>query len=171
MPHETSHTNARVALLTVSDTRTLEEDVSGSLAISELQTAGHSVVKREIVRDVPVEIATLVSAWSSDQFVDAIIVTGGTGPARRDITPDTIVPLLASVLPGFGELFRQLSYEEIGASAMLSRAVAGWIDNGTKRTPIFLLPGSPKAVTLAVSKLIAPQLGHLLEVSTLEVVE
>ncbi|HIA72006.1 MAG TPA: MogA/MoaB family molybdenum cofactor biosynthesis protein [Phycisphaerales bacterium] len=171
MPHGISHTSAKVALLTVSDTRTLEEDVSGSLAISELQTAGHSVTKRAIVRDVPEEIATLVSTWSSDELVDAIVVTGGTGPARRDITPDTIVPMLASVLPGFGELFRQLSYEEIGASAMLSRAVAGWIDNGSKRTPIFLLPGSPKAVTLAVSKLIAPQLGHLLEICTLEAVE
>jgi molybdenum cofactor biosynthesis protein B len=85
------------------------------------------------------------------------------------VTPEAVLPLMAASMPGFGELFRQLSYEEIGAAAMLSRAEAGWIDADDLRTPIFLLPGSPKAVTLAMQKLIALQLGHLLDVCALEV--
>jgi molybdenum cofactor biosynthesis protein B len=171
MSHENSNACVRVAVLTVSDTRTLANDKSGEIAITELQVAGHTVEEREIVRDASDEIAMIVSTWSKDDSIDAIVVTGGTGPSRRDITPDTVIPMMESIMPGFGELFRQLSYEEIGPSAMLSRAVAGWIDSGSKRTPIFLLPGSPKAVSLGVSALIAPQLGHLLSLCLVEAIE
>ncbi len=168
MTHTGSTTSARIAVLTVSDTRSLEEDKSGSIAVDVLSDAGHRVVLREIVRDECQEIALLVSAWASDESVDAIVVTGGTGPSRRDVTPEAVVPLMTTTLPGFGELFRQLSFKEIGAASMLSRAEAGWIDAGVLRTLVFLLPGSPKAVQLATSQIIAPQLGHLLDVCSLE---
>lgn len=169
MNHRASTTKAKVAILTVSDTRSLEEDRSGAIAIEQLEEAGHKSVHHEIVCDEVNEIARFVTTWANDVHVDAIIVTGGTGPSRRDVTPDAIVPLMTTTMPGFGELFRQLSYEEIGSASMLSRADAGWIDVGKFRTPVFLLPGSPKAVLLAVSQLIAPQLGHMLDVCSLEV--
>ena len=113
-------------------------------------------------------IAAMVTKWAGDESVHAIVVTGGTGPSRRDVTPEAVFPLMSATMPGFGELFRQLSYETIGAAAMLSRAEAGWIDAGALRTPVFLIPGSPKAVQLAMHKLVVPQLGHLLDVCSLE---
>lgn len=168
MTHTGSTTSARIAVLTVSDTRSLEEDKSGAIAVDTLSDAGHTVVRREIVRDELQEIAHLVSSWAGDEGIDAIVVTGGTGPSRRDVTPEAVVPLMTTTLPGFGELFRHLSFEEIGAASMLSRAEAGWIDVDAHRTPVFLLPGSPKAVMLATKQIIAPQLGHLLDVCSLE---
>jgi molybdopterin adenylyltransferase len=168
MKHETSTRKATVAVLTVSDTRSLEEDRSGEIVIDALEQAGHAVSAREIVRDEHAAIAAIVTKWASDATVHAIVVTGGTGPSRRDVTPDAVLPLMAATLPGFGELFRHLSFEEIGAAAMLSRAEAGWIDIESHRTPVFLLPGSPKAVSLAMQKLLVPQLGHLLDVCSLE---
>jgi molybdenum cofactor biosynthesis protein B len=169
MNHRASTTKAKVAILTVSDTRSLEEDRSGAIAMEQLEEAGHQIVHRDIVCDEVNEITRVVSMWASDADVDAIVVTGGTGPSKRDVTPDAIIPLMTTTMPGFGELFRQLSYEEIGSASMLSRADAGWIDAGKIRTSVFLLPGSPKAVLLAVSQLIAPQLGHILDVCSLEV--
>jgi|TARA_B100001964_G_C14130127_1_gene552466 molybdenum cofactor biosynthesis protein B len=168
MNHGTSDTCAIVAVLTVSDTRSIEDDRSGAIATEELIAAGHTIAERAIVRDVKSDIASAVLRWAEDESVHAIVVTGGTGPSRRDVTPEAVAPLMSAKLSGFGELFRQLSYEQIGAAAMLSRAEAGWIDSGSLRTPVFLLPGSPKAVTLAISKLIAPQLGHFLDVCSLE---
>ena len=168
MNHGTSITCANVAVLTVSDTRTIEDDQSGLRIVNSLTDAGHTVTYRKIVRDDQQAISALVSKWALDQEVDAIIVNGGTGPSPRDVTPDAILPLLDVVLEGFGELFRHLSYMEIGAAAMLSRATAGWIETGGTRTPVFLLPGSPAGVTLALTQLIVPQLGHLLDVCSLE---
>jgi molybdenum cofactor biosynthesis protein B len=168
MKHDTSDRKAAVAVLTVSDTRSIEDDRSGAIAVAELELAGHSIASREIVPDEKAVIASVVSKWAEDETVDVIVVTGGTGISKRDVTPEAVLPLLAASMPGFGELFRQLSYEEIGAAAMLSRAHAGWIDVGSLRTPIFMLPGSPNAVTLAMQKLLTGQLGHLLDVCLLE---
>ncbi len=168
MKHDTSSRKAIVAVLTVSDTRSIEDDRSGAIAVDELEQGGHSVAVRELVHDEHAAIAAMVTKWAGDESVHAIVVTGGTGPSRRDVTPEAVFPLMSATMPGFGELFRQLSYETIGAAAMLSRAEAGWIDAGALRTPVFLMPGSPKAVQLAMQKLIIPQLGHLLDVCSLE---
>ena len=168
MDHETSTRRAQVAVLTVSDTRSSSDDISGSYIAETLIKAGHTVHCQEIVPDEHAPIVSKITTWANDQTVDAIIVSGGTGASPRDVTPDAIVPLMAGTLDGFGELFRLLSYNEIGASAMLSRAVAGWIDSETQRTPVFLLPGSPAGVSLALSELIVPQLGHLLDVCSME---
>jgi len=168
MDHKASTRRASVAVLTVSDTRTLENDKSGLCISDSLDQAGHAIHCREIVRDEKDAIVAVVTGWSIDQKVDAIIVTGGTGGSSRDMTPDAIVPLMTTTLDGFGELFRVLSYKEIGAAAMLSRAVAGWIDSEKMRTPVFLLPGSLAGVSLAMSALIVPQLGHLLDVCSME---
>ena len=168
MDHETSTRRAQVAVLTVSDTRSSSDDKSGSCIAEALIKAGHTVHCQEIVPDEHAQIVSKITTWANDQTVDAIIVSGGTGASPRDVTPDAIVPLMAGTLDGFGELFRLLSYNEIGAAAMLSRAVAGWIDSETLRTPVFLLPGSPAGVSLALSELIVPQLGHLLDVCSME---
>jgi len=168
MDHETSTRRAQVAVLTVSDTRSPSDDKSGSCIAEALIKAGHTVHCQEIVPDEHAPIVSKITSWANDQTVNAIIVSGGTGASPRDVTPDAIVPLMAGTLDGFGELFRLLSYNEIGASAMLSRAVAGWIDSETQRTPVFLLPGSPAGVSLALSELIVPQLGHLLDVCSME---
>jgi len=168
MPHDASTTTASIAVLTVSDTRSIEEDQSGERIIAMLTDAGHSVAKREIVKDDVATIQSMMTAWIDCDDVEVIIVSGGTGPSVRDITPDAIVPMFTSVMPGFGELFRQLSYQEIGAASMLSRAEAGWIDVAGVRKLIFLLPGSPRAIHLALEALIIPQLGHLLDMCQLE---
>lgn len=164
MSHHDLSVEASVAVLTVSDTRSLENDQSGACIVHLLETAGHSVIKRDLVQDEVPLISITVSGWAASSEVDAIIVTGGTGASPRDVTPEAVSPLLSALIPGFGELFRQLSYEEIGPAAFLSRAEAGWIDEGKVRTPVFLLPGSLKAVNLAMQKIIVPQLGHLLAV-------
>lgn len=164
MPHQDQSVEARVAVLTVSDTRSLEDDQSGACIVQLLETAGHAVVSHDLVQDRVPLISITVSGWAASSEIDAIIVTGGTGPSHRDVTPEAVSPLFSALLPGFGELFRQLSYQEIGAAAFLSRAEAGWIDAGKLRTPVFLLPGAPKAVQLAMQKLIVPQLSHLLAV-------
>ncbi len=145
------------AVVTVSDTRTLEDDSSGALIVELLEGAGHSVASRVIVRDEPGEIAAAVESATSREGVRAVIVTGGTGVAPRDVTPDTIEPLLDRKIPGFGELYRMLSYAEIGSAALLSRGLAGLREGRV----VFALPGSRGAVRLAMEKLILPELGHL----------
>ena len=167
--HGTSTTSAQIAILTVSDTRSLDEDKSGSCIESSMAKAGHVIHRREIVQDEQDQIANVITTWSKDRAIDTIIVNGGTGASPRDITPEAVLPLMDGMLDGFGELFRHLSYKEIGAAAMLSRATAGWIDNGSKRVLVFLLPGSPAAVKLAILELIVTQLGHLLDVCSMEV--
>lgn len=145
----------RCAVITVSDTRTVESDRSGQLLQTLLAEAGHQVSDYRIVPDEPQQIHPLCQTLASQ--VDCIILTGGTGIAPRDTTYDAIAALLEKTLPGFGEIFRHLSFQEIGSRAMASRAVAGVYQS----TLIFSLPGSSKAVTLATEALILPELPHL----------
>ncbi len=145
-------------ILSVSDTRSLETDRSGALIAELLEGEGHPVLGREIVpdEDRPIEKAALAAL--ADPETEALLVTGGTGISPRDRTADVIDALCERKLPGYGELFRMLSWEEIGSAAMLSRAGAG-VRAGRI---IFVMPGSSAAVRLAMSKLILPELGHLL---------
>ncbi len=145
------------AVLTVSDTRTLETDAGGALATSLLEEAGHPVVLRRVARDEPAEISACLEEALAHPDVQVVVLTGGTGVAPRDRTPEAVEPRLDRVVPGFGELFRQLSYAEIGAAAMLSRALAGIADGRV----VFVLPGSRGALRLAFEKLILPEIGHL----------
>jgi molybdenum cofactor biosynthesis protein B len=144
-------------VITVSDTRTLETDTGGGLVAELLEAAGHEIAGREIVRDEPVEIEAALERALDRDGTRAVIFTGGTGVAPRDVTPDTLEPRLERIVPGFGELFRQLSYQEIGSAALLSRALAGL----TRGRVVFAIPGSRGAVRLAMSKLILPEIGHL----------
>jgi molybdenum cofactor biosynthesis protein B len=146
-----------VAVITVSDSRTLETDTGGALVAEFLSGAGHPVVSREIVRDEADEIRKALQAAVASDAVRAVIFTGGTGVAPRDVTPDSIEPQLDRVVPGFGELFRMLSYEDIGSAALLSRALAGLLSGRV----VFVLPGSRGAVRLAMEKLVLPEIGHL----------
>jgi molybdopterin adenylyltransferase len=145
------------AVVTVSDTRTPADDAGGQCAAELLEKAGHVVVERRIVKDEPDAIAEALRGLLERDDVRAVVLTGGTGVAPRDVTPESVEPLLERVVPGFGELFRALSYREIGSAALLSRALAG-IAAGK---PVFALPGSPRAVRLALEGLILPELGHL----------
>lgn len=145
-----------VAVLTVSDTRTEADDASGQLLVQLLTEAGHTLATKVIVPDNKYAIRAQVSAWIADPAVLAVITTGGTGLTGRDGTPEAVQPLLDKEIEGFGELFRMLSYEEIGTSSLQSRCLAG-IANGTF---IFCLPGSRNACRTGWEKLIAPQLDH-----------
>jgi len=145
------------AVITVSDTRTLDNDKSGQRVVDSLTTAGHRVVGRAIVPDEPAELHRLVTRFAEDDQVEAILMTGGTGIAARDQTPEALRKLFTKELPGYGELLRMLSYEEIGPAAMLSRACGGLIG----QTVVLTMPGSTPAVRLAMDKLILPELGHL----------
>jgi molybdenum cofactor biosynthesis protein B len=147
------------AVITVSDTRTLDTDRSGQLMVDQLTAAGHRVLERTIVPDEPELIVELVRQWTARADLDAILLNGGTGLAARDRTPDALRGLFDADIPGFGELFRMLSYQEIGAAAMLSRAAGGVIN----RKVVLLTPGSTAAVRLALDKLILPELAHLVE--------
>jgi molybdenum cofactor biosynthesis protein B len=152
-------TSVACAVLTVSDTRTLDDDRSGATVVELLEKAGHRVAERRIVPDDRPAIEAAVRAMAAAPGVDVVLITGGTGIAARDQTPDAIGGLLSKELPGFGELFRMLSFQEIGAAAMLSRALGGVID----RTVVLLMPGSTPAVRLAMERLILPEIGHLVE--------
>ncbi len=145
------------AIVCVSDTRTLETDAGGQRIAERLAAAGHPVISREVVRDEPDAIRGALARWLHEPGVCAVIFTGGTGVAPRDVTPETIEPLLERSIPGFGELFRMLSWHDVGSAALLSRALAG-IAGGRV---VFVLPGSRAAVDLALEKLILPELGHL----------
>lgn len=147
----------RCAVITVSDTRTLANDRSGQAIVELLGGAGHTVVGREIVPDEPRKIRALLEHYATQGDVDAVLLTGGTGLASRDQTFETLSGLLTKPLPGFGELFRMLSYQEIGAAAMLSRALGGLMG----RLVVLAMPGSEAAVRLAMERLIVPELAHL----------
>ena len=147
----------RCVVITVSDTRTLETDTGGETVVELLGGAGHEILERHIIPDEPAPMAGLLTSLCDREDVDAVLMTGGTGLSRRDQTVETVTSLLDKPLPGYGELFRMLSYEQIGAAAMLSRAVAGLIG----RTVVLTMPGSRAAVRLAMEKLILPELGHL----------
>jgi molybdenum cofactor biosynthesis protein B len=144
-------------VLTVSDTRTPHTDRSGQLIKDLLATHGHAVSGYQIVPDEPEAIQRLLEQWVADPEIAAILSNGGTGIARRDTTYDVIDGLLEKRLDGFGELFRALSYEEIGSAAMMSRAVAG----SRGGTFIVAMPGSTNAVRLAMERLVLPELSHV----------
>jgi molybdopterin adenylyltransferase len=145
------------AVLTVSDTRTAESDTSGALIRDTLAFSGHSVVDYRIVPDEPDQIREILNDWIARSDIQAVLTNGGTGIAARDTTYDAISGMLEKRIDGFGELFRMLSWQEVGPAAMLSRAVAGVAG----ATLIVAMPGSTNAVRLALTKLIVPELGHL----------
>jgi molybdopterin adenylyltransferase len=148
----------RLAVLTVSDTRTLETDEGGRLAAQLAVAAGFVVAAAEIIPDDEPRIAARVRELAASGTVDAVLLTGGTGLSPRDRTVEAVTPLFDKTLPGYGELFRALSYAEIGPAAMLSRAVAGTV----AAVALFTIPGSPAGVRLALEKLILPELTHVI---------
>lgn len=145
-------------LITVSDSRTPEDDTSGRSMREKVQGAGHRVEGAALVPDDVAAIRRAVRGMLALPAVDVVVTSGGTGFSPRDVTLDAVVPLLEKPVEGFGELFRMLSHRQVGAAAMLSRAAAGLIGDRA----VFLLPGSPKAVTLAFDELILPEAAHLL---------
>ena len=147
----------RCAVVTISDTRTLENDRGGELIVKMLGEGGHEVSSRQIVRDDPREIGPLLLKLADPAATDAVLMTGGTGIAARDQTFETVSGMLTKSMPGYGELFRMLSYEDIGPAAMLSRAIGGVLNN----VIVLTMPGSVAAVQLAMEKLIVPEIGHL----------
>ncbi len=152
----------RVFVLTVSDTRTDANDVSGDAIVDLLTSAGHHVTGKTIEKDDAARVAELVRQQAAIGDVDAVITTGGTGLTSRDSTYEAIDALLTKRLPGFGEIFRMLSYQDIGPSAIMSRACAGTIG----RVVVISLPGAAKAVRLAMTKLVVPELTHLVQQAT-----
>ena len=146
-----------LAIITVSDTRTRENDTGGDLIEQRAVAAGHTVVFRAIVRDEPDQIGALLDQIIAETSARLLLFTGGTGIAPRDTTYDVISRRIEKPMPGFGELFRMLSFAEVGPAAMLSRATAG-VYRGRL---VFSMPGSPNAVQVAMDKLIAPELQHL----------
>ena len=154
---EASPERVRVAVLTISDTRTPETDTGGNAIVELMREAGHEVSRREIVEDDAPRIEVGLQEFLADASVDAVITTGGTGISARDTTYEVVSRLIDKKLDGFGELFRMLSYEEIGAAAILSRAVAG--ASGSKF--VACLPGSTNAVRLAMEKLLVPEIPHV----------
>ncbi len=148
---------ARVHVLTISDTRTPEDDESGRLCAALALGAGHRVVGHDILPDDPKRVQTRVLVIAGSGACDAILLNGGTGISPRDTTYEAVAGILTRRLDGFGEIFRMLSFAEIGPPAMASRAVAGVCGD----VLLFSMPGSTKAVKLAMEKLIAPELGHL----------
>ncbi len=154
---EAAPETVRVAVLTISDTRTRETDTGGDVVEASMRGAGHEIVARKIVRDEATSIrATLVDLLARSD-VDAVVTTGGTGISGRDTTYEVVERMVEKRLDGFGELFRMLSYEEIGAAAILSRALAGAV--GTKF--VASLPGSRNAVRLGMEKLLVPEVAHI----------
>jgi len=143
-----------IRVLTISDSRNLETDKSGFLLQELCITEGHQVSLRLVIPDHQTQIRETVKAWAGEEAVDVILVTGGTGITHRDVTPEAVEPLYDKALPGFGELFRQLSFADIGTSCIQSRASAGLI----QRTIVFLMPGSTGACRLAAESIILPQL-------------
>lgn len=152
--------SARCAVITLSDTRTRESDTSGRAILEALQGAGHDIVGYELIPDDPMRLKGLIVAAFDDPRIEVLITNGGTGISRRDGTVEVVEAFLQKRLDGFGEIFRYLSYQEIGSSAIMSRAVAG-IDG--KGRVLIALPGSTNAVRLAMEKLVLPELGHLLQ--------
>ena len=152
---------AHCAVLTISDTRTEADDKTGKLIQTALTDAGHTIAAYTIVKDEPAEIESQLQTWIADPAIEVICTTGGTGIASRDTTIEVVERLLNKTLVGFGELFRMLSWDEVGPAAMLSRAVAGLAVDGDNEAIIFAMPGSTNAVNLAMTKLIVPELSHL----------
>ena len=156
-----AHAPASVAcfVLTVSDTRTEANDTGGRAIRELLEGAGHSVTGHAIVKDEATQVAGIIRERLADPATHVIITTGGTGISARDTTFEAVTALFEKRLDGFGELFRMISYNEIGSAAMMSRATAGTVGHEA----IFVLPGSPAALRLAMEKLIVPELGHVMQ--------
>lgn len=154
--HDTGFIPLNIAVLTVSDTRTEADDKSGQLLKDKAEATGHTVVSKEIVPDDVYRMRAVLSRWIADPAVQVVISTGGTGITGRDSTPEAVAPLLDKAIEGFGELFRSVSLEEIGASTIQSRAVAG-LANGTF---LFCLPGSSGACRTAWDRILEQQLDH-----------
>lgn len=152
------HSVVRVAVLTISDTRTTANDTSGKAMTDLLTQNDYAVAHYSILKDEPRQIVAHIQSLADSGTVDAILTNGGTGIAKRDSTVEAIESLLEKKLVGFGEIFRMLSYEQVGAAAMMSRAVAGTY----KGMMLFSTPGSTTAVTLAMEKLILPELRHII---------
>lgn len=158
--HKQGTKSVRCMILTISDTRSETTDKSGNIIADSIERAGHLVQVRKIMKDDVALIQTMIREGCADPEVDAIITNGGTGIAHRDVTIEAVKDLLEKEMPGFGEIFRMLSYEEdIGSAAMLSRAIAGV----RQHTAIFSTPGSSGAVRLAMNKLIIPELSHIVK--------
>ncbi|PHR60366.1 MAG: molybdenum cofactor biosynthesis protein B [Robiginitomaculum sp.] len=149
-----SFTPVNIAVLIVSDTRTMATDTSGNLLSTRITMAGHTLADRKIIKDSVEDIQTIVKAWSDDPNIDAIITSGGTGLTGRDVTPEALTPLFDKTIEGFSHVFHMVSYQSVGVSTMQSRAIAG-ICNGTF---IFALPGSNGAVKDGWDKVISLQL-------------
>jgi molybdopterin adenylyltransferase len=146
----------QIAVLTISDTRTLEDDKSGNILIERIETAGHTIAARKIIPDEQSEIETALRTWIADPGVDVVIATGGTGVTGRDVTPEAFEAVYEKAIPGFGELFRWLSFAKIGTSTVQSRATAG-VAGGTY---LFALPGSPGACKDAWDDILVHQLDY-----------
>ncbi len=143
-----------LAVLTVSDTRNEETDTSGQMLVERLQSAGHTLSDKKIVIDDIYKIRAITSQWISDEDIQGVLITGGTGFTARDSTPEAIIPLLDKTVEGFGELFRQISYQQIGTSTIQSRAIAGMAN----KVIIFCMPGSTNACRTAWDEIISEQL-------------
>lgn len=157
---KTAFKSVSCKVITVSDTRDMDTDKSGKLMIDHLEREGHKIIDYVIVKDEVAPITDEILKGCSSEEIDVILTNGGTGIAKRDVTIETVQNLLEKEIIGFGELFRMLSYQEdIGSSAILSRAIAGVIQNKA----IFSTPGSTGAVKLAMNKLILPEIGHVVK--------
>jgi molybdenum cofactor biosynthesis protein B len=146
-----------LAVVTVSDTRTIETDSSGALIVALAEEAGHRIVERAILPDEPARLSHLLQTLQARGDLHAVLVTGGTGISPRDQTYETVSALLTKPMPGYGELFRMLSFAEIGPACVLSRAIGGLMD----RMVILVMPGSRAAVELAMRRIILPELPHM----------
>jgi molybdopterin adenylyltransferase len=158
-PDDRQFTPIDCAIITISDTRTTETDTGGQLAHQLLRSAGHEVKFYQIVPDEPEQIVALLEQLAHQKSIQAVILSGGTGISPRDRTYEALSNLLEKVLPGFGELFRTLSYAEIGSRAISSRSIAGTY----RQMIIFALPGSQGAVELGLTKIMLPELPHLIK--------
>lgn len=152
-----SPASLRCGVMTITDTRTTETDTSGARIIALMTAAGHEILSRVIVPDDPAHMTPILVDWRDGGNVDVALLTGGTGITTRDQTYETVSALLTKPMPGFGELFRMLSYAEIGPATILSRAVGGLMGGMI----VLVMPGSLPAVELAMTKIIVPEIGHL----------
>ncbi len=152
-------TKLNFAVITISDTRDASADRGGPYLVERVEGAGHAVTRREVVRDERGEIEAAVRAAVGDASVDLVLTTGGTGIAPRDVTYDTLRELFDSEIPGFGELFRMLSYQQIGPAALLSRAIGGVLGGKV----VLAMPGSPKALALAMDEIVLREATHLVQ--------
>lgn len=162
--HHSEGETLGIALLTISSSRSLAEDTAGDAAVALLEDAGHDVVTRDLVPDDHDRIQGLVDTLAGREDVDIVVTSGGTGVTPDDVTVEAVDPILERTLPGFGEIFRSMSREEVGTRAIHSRATAGI----TEGVPVFVLPGSENAVRLAISELVIPEGPHLVAMATRE---